>query len=1085
MWDGAAVTVLAQNSAQAHNYLPETSGGGVIWLSRPQAGGLTLWYYTGGQAVELAHDVALWSPDIDHGTVVWAAGATPETQEIYIRRNGVTQQLTSNAYRDDRPRVCGNNLVWVGYPERHGGAEAYDAEIYWYDGTTTRRLTNDADCDSGPVVDAAGNIAWVRGGGESLWWAEMYARSATTGSIYRLTTNDFDDVNPQISDGLVVWEGATDRANWDVYACPLDGAYISPITLPTSPYPSGIWGTASLIAGQTHAHYKAERKWGLPLANDLTPNSLAQFYRAAGYSFVAATEHYPQYPLWTDSTQPNGIARLHCCMEDTCATHVLGLGFDLGRGWPPPDTCPLSLGDRVRGVTQAGGVAVVAHPNEAAYRWVPGWASAGPLTGVEVYNRGTDLLSYLLGRDAHNPYALDVWDWLLSWGKQVWGFAGDDFTLPWPQFDGGCVVAVLPSQTADQYAIMGALKSGAFYASKGGWKGGLGAPKTLGYWADAATSTIHLVAGEPAQVWFTTAARQQPRTPSQRPDGSWEATFTYSPGDKYVRATAVRPLVNSISWTQPIFIERLGMQTFTWPAFAKASAGKALAPVTITFEGATLELAQPQSQVANVTASLVPIADRPAASPPMGYIGPCYRFLPQAQLDGTNTLTVQYNPDDVLLFPEHTLSIYWYDTDNQTWTEMPSAVDTNTHTVVAGITKLGTFTLSAPRPDELNAPNVSITSPANGAVLSGPATITATANDDSGVAGVSFYLDSILLDKDIWPADGWSCTADFSRYPNGAHTIKAVAEDACENQGTAQIPVSITGGTPPPAVSISSPAAGTTFWGRIDASGAYADDQEGLELVLGLDDNLLGVPAMNAGQWTFAGSIPPAISGAHNLVIGGRDADGNPVGASVLVKLRVFADVVPGSAQDPYIYAIARAGITGGCLGDPPRYCPFAGVTRAQMAKFLCIAAGKPPLNRDTPTFADVPKTNIYYGYVERLADAASWGATPPTGGCRIIGTTKYFCPYDPVTREQMAKFLCIAAGKSPMPSCAGTFGDVTSANTFCRFIERLTDAPSWPGGLAVTSGCAAGPPPLYCPKSNVTRGQMAVFLVRAFGIPL
>jgi hypothetical protein len=48
------------------------------------------------------------------------------------------------------------------------------------------------------------------------------------------------------------------------------------------------------------------------------------------------------------------------------------------------------------------------------------------------------------------------------------------------------------------------------------------------------------------------------------------------------------------------------------------------------------------------------------------------------------------------------------------------------------------------------------------------------------------------------------------------------------------------------------------------------------------------------------------------------------------------------------------------------------------------------------------------------------------------------------------------------MASCAGTFGDVTSANSFCRYIERLTDAPSWPGGVAVTSGCGAsatGPP--------------------------
>jgi Tol biopolymer transport system component len=872
-----------------------------------------------------------------------------------------------------------------------------------------------------------------------------------------------------------------------------------PTTSPTTPYPPDPT-TWYLHPGQTHAHYKAERVLGIPLAADLTPNQLADRYRLRGYSFMAATEHYPQYPLWTDATQPSGILRLHHSMEDTCSTHLLAFGFTPWQGWPPPpNTCLFSSWARANGVTRGGGVAVAAHPNESKYRWTLGMlddctGGGGSLTGLEIYNRGTDLLSLILGTNDHNPYALDLWDALLSENKGVWGFAGDDFTLPWPQFDGGCIVAVSPSQTADQSAIMSALKSGAFYASKGGWKNGLGAPRILGYWADSTTSTIHLVTSESARVSFVTGRFCSPPVwPTQRPDGSWEAALTYEAADRYVRAEARRPLTGATSWTQPIFIERLGMQTFTWQSPAPI-AGRAAAPVIITFEGATLELAQPQSQVANVTASLVPVADRPGASPPMGYIGSCYRFLPQLPLDGTNTLTISYNPDDVRLFPEHTLSIYWYDTDQEVWVEVPSAVDTNAHTVIAGISKLGTFALSAPRPDELNAPNVSITSPASGAVLSGPATITATANDDSGVAGVSFYLDTILLEKDIWPADGWSCSADFSRYPNGAHTLTAVAEDACENRGTAQIPVTITGGTPPPAVSISAPAAGTTFWGRIDAAGAYADDQEGLELVVGLDENLLGVPTMSSGHWSISASVPPGMGGQRLLVVGGRDADGNPVSASVPVTVRVFNDVPVDSSQEQYIYAIARAGIAGGCYADPPQYCPFASVTRAQMAVFLCKAAGKQPLDRATPTFADVPRTHWAYGYIERLADPGSWGGTPPTSGIAcppgVPPGSRCYGPFQPVTREQMAKFLCTATGRQPMPTCSGTFADVPPANQFCRSIERLTDAASWPGGVAATSGCAcpSGYPfgaKCYCPKSNATRGQMAVFLVRAFGIPL
>jgi len=206
-------------------------------------------------------------------------------------------------------------------------------------------------------------------------------------------------------------------------------------------------------------------------------------------------------------------------------------------------------------------------------------------------------------------------------------------------------------------------------------------------------------------------------------------------------------------------------------------------------------------------------------------------------------------------------------------------------------------------------------------------------------------------------------------------------------------------------------------------------------------------------------------------------------------RIYTFDDVTPALWQWPYVEALVRGGITGGCGAAPPRFCPSANVTRAQMAKFLCLAAGQQPLDSDVPTFADVPKTQWFYGYVERLADPASWGGTPPTGGCSLVGTTKCFCPYEPVTREQMAKFLCIAAAREPMPSCSGMFSDVWSGSWACAYIERLADAGSW-GGTAVTSGCACpgGYPngaECYCPRSNISRSGMAPFLVRAFGIPL
>jgi hypothetical protein len=172
-----------------------------------------------------------------------------------------------------------------------------------------------------------------------------------------------------------------------------------------------------------------------------------------------------------------------------------------------------------------------------------------------------------------------------------------------------------------------------------------------------------------------------------------------------------------------------------------------------------------------------------------------------------------------------------------------------------------------------------------------------------------------------------------------------------------------------------------------------------------------------------------------------------------------------------------------------PFFCPYASATKAQVAVFICKAAGKTWLDRPTPTFADVPKDSPYYGWIERLCDPASWGGTAPGTPCAIFGGKK-FCPTASVSRQEIAWILCRATGKAALDRPTPTFADVPNTNPYHGWIERLADAGSWPGGIPVTNGCACPatypqPAKCYCPKSPVTRAQLAVFLVRAFGIPL
>jgi hypothetical protein len=52
----------------------------------------------------------------------------------------------------------------------------------------------------------------------------------------------------------------------------------------------------------------------------------------------------------------------------------------------------------------------------------------------------------------------------------------------------------------------------------------------------------------------------------------------------------------------------------------------------------------------------------------------------------------------------------------------------------------------------------------------------------------------------------------------------------------------------------------------------------------------------------------------------------------------MFTDVPASHPFAKWIEELAREGITGGCATSPPRYCPNATVTRAQMAVFLVRA---------------------------------------------------------------------------------------------------------------------------------------------------
>ena len=86
------------------------------------------------------------------------------------------------------------------------------------------------------------------------------------------------------------------------------------------------------------------------------------------------------------------------------------------------------------------------------------------------------------------------------------------------------------------------------------------------------------------------------------------------------------------------------------------------------------------------------------------------------------------------------------------------------------------------------------------------------------------------------------------------------------------------------------------------------------------------------------------------------------------------------------------------------------------------------------------------------------------------------FCPDDRIHRWVMAVWMVrVLDDGDPAGSGSSRFADVDAGMWWASYVERLAE-------LEVTAGCATGPL-RFCPDDPVTRGQMAAFLVRAFGL--
>jgi hypothetical protein len=166
-----------------------------------------------------------------------------------------------------------------------------------------------------------------------------------------------------------------------------------------------------------------------------------------------------------------------------------------------------------------------------------------------------------------------------------------------------------------------------------------------------------------------------------------------------------------------------------------------------------------------------------------------------------------------------------------------------------------------------------------------------------------------------------------------------------------------------------------------------------------------------------------------------------------------------------YVASLVANEITVGVGGG--NYGFTQNIKRQAMAVFIMKAKHgicyTPPAC--TGVFLDVPCSSTFAPWIEAMA------AEGITGGCGGGN----FCPLNPVRRDQMAVFLLKGEHGSSYvpPACTGIFADVPCPGTFANWIEQLEVE-------NITGGCGGSN---YCPSSNNTRGQMAVFIVKTFNL--
>lgn len=159
-------------------------------------------------------------------------------------------------------------------------------------------------------------------------------------------------------------------------------------------------------------------------------------------------------------------------------------------------------------------------------------------------------------------------------------------------------------------------------------------------------------------------------------------------------------------------------------------------------------------------------------------------------------------------------------------------------------------------------PQVSLTTPADGATVNGTIFIGANASDDRLVVYVDFYLDGYFLNRKV--AAPYYVNWNTRNVSNGAHVLSATAYDGAGNASPqATVNVTVDNDFIPPQTAVTAPASGTTLSGTVFLEATATDDRQVTQVAFYVDNDYVGT-AMTA-PYAVSWDSTTVFNGSHTV----------------------------------------------------------------------------------------------------------------------------------------------------------------------------------------------------------------------------